>query len=178
MKKVFLTIILTLVVLIFSILVYMWSGKFDPSQMARHKPITIWMISTTMRHSFEKRMKGIQAPALTDTTILAQGFMHYNEMCVVCHGAPGIEPSELAKGLYPEPPRFYKSDDMPHPEESFWIIKNGIRMTSMPAFGSTHIDANIWAITAFMLNKMNSMSPAEYQAWIKKYGDSEMESTR
>ena len=51
-------------------------------------------------------------------------------------------------------------------------------MTSMHAFGTTHTDANIWAITAFMLNKMNSMSPAEYQAWIKKYGDSEMKSTR
>ena len=108
MKKVFLTIILTLVVLIFSILVFMWSGTLDPSQMARHKPITMWMISTTMRHSFEKRMIGILAPPLTDTTMLSQGFMHYNEMCVVCHGASGIEPSELAKGLYPEPPRFYK----------------------------------------------------------------------
>jgi mono/diheme cytochrome c family protein len=175
MKNVLLTIILTLLVLILAVLVYMWSGTFDPSQMARHKPVSMWIIGTTMRHSFEKRMKGIKAPALNDSAMFAQGFMHYNEMCVVCHGAPGIEPSELAKGLYPEPPRFYKSEDMPHPEESFWIIKNGIRMTSMPAFGSTHTDKNIWDITAFMLNKMNSMTPSDYQEWIKKYGDHEMD---
>jgi mono/diheme cytochrome c family protein len=75
----------------------------------------------------------------------------------------------MVKGLYPRPPRFYKSDDMPDPDEAFWIIKNGIKMTSMPAFGPTHDDRKIWAITGFVLNKMNKMSPEEYQAWINRY---------
>jgi mono/diheme cytochrome c family protein len=97
------------------------------------------------------------------------GFAHYNEMCVVCHGAPGIEPSEMTKGLYPIPPTFYKSEDLPDPDEAFWIIKYGIKFTSMPAFAPTHDDNAIWAITAFLLKKMNSMSPADYQEWIKKY---------
>jgi mono/diheme cytochrome c family protein len=108
--------------------------------------------------------------------MIAEGFGHYNEMCVICHGAPGIEPSEMTKGLYPEPPRFYKSDDMPETDEAFWIIKYGIKLTSMPAFAPTHTDNNIWAITAFMLNKMNKMSPSEYQEWIKRYPEMEDES--
>ncbi|MEP7231601.1 MAG: cytochrome c [Ginsengibacter sp.] len=48
---------------------------------------------------------------------------------------------------------------MPDTTEAFWIIKNGIKMTSMPAFGPTHSDQKIWAITDFLLNKMNKMSP-------------------
>jgi mono/diheme cytochrome c family protein len=68
----------------------------------------------------------------------------------------------MCEGLYPRPPKFYKSDDMPDPDEAFWIIKNGIKLTSMPAFGPTHTDTKIWAITAFMLKKMNTMTPAEY----------------
>lgn len=89
-------------------------------------------------------------------------------MCVVCHGGPGIEPSEIAKGLYPEPPILYKSG-MLTPGPTFWIIKNGIRMTSMPAMAPTHSDKEIWAMTAFLINKYDSMSPGEYQEWMKKY---------
>jgi mono/diheme cytochrome c family protein len=90
-------------------------------------------------------------------------------MCSTCHGGPGVSPDELAKGLYPSPPEFYKSHDMPEPAEAFWVIKNGIRLTAMPGFGPTHDDQKIWAITYFLLNKMNKMSPGEYQDWIKKY---------
>ena len=56
----------------------------------------------------------------------------------------------------------------------FWIIKNGIKMTGMPAFASTHDDKAIWAITAFMLNKMNSLSPEEYREMVKKAPGMEM----
>jgi hypothetical protein len=34
--------------------------------------------------------------------------------------------------------------------EPFWIAKNGIRMTGMPAFGSTHKDEEIWKVVAFV----------------------------
>ncbi len=32
----------------------------------------------------------------------------------------------------------------------FWIVKNGIRMTGMPAFGGNHSDAEIADIVAFV----------------------------
>ena len=44
-------------------------------------------------------------------------------------------------------------------------------MTSMPAFGPTHTDQNIWAISDFLLNEMNKMSPSEYLAWRKKHSE-------
>ncbi|HEY5391991.1 MAG TPA: cytochrome c, partial [Hanamia sp.] len=84
-------------------------------------------------------------------------------------GGPGVSPDELAKGLYPPPPKFYKSNDMPEPAEAFWIIKNGIKFTGMPGFGATHDDQKIWDITDFLLNKMNKMTADEYQDWRKKY---------
>ncbi len=171
MKKVILTIIITLVFIIAVFTVYMYSGTYDISQLTPHNAITKWMIRTTTHYSIKKRLKTIQVPPLNDTALIVLGFRHYNEMCVMCHGAPGIDPEEMAEGLYPKPPRFYKSDDMPDPDEAFWIIKNGIKMTSMPAFGPTHTDSKIWAITGFLLNKMNSMSPDEYQTWIKKYSE-------
>lgn len=110
---------------------------------------------------------------MNDTVNFVQGFIHYNEMCVSCHGAPGLNPEELARGLYPTPPKFYKSNDMPDPDEAFWIIKNGIKMSGMPAYGPTHDDQKILAITDFLLNKMDKMSPEEYRIWVKKYAEHE-----
>jgi mono/diheme cytochrome c family protein len=162
MKKQFLTFVLTLVVLVIGFTIYIYSGSYDVSQLTPHNSLTRKIISVTTHHSINKRLKEIKVPPLYDTALFAEGFRHYNEMCVICHGAPGIEPSEMCEGLYPRPPKFYKSDDMPDPDEAFWIIKNGIKLTSMPAFGPTHTDAKIWAITAFMLKKMNTMTPAEY----------------
>jgi mono/diheme cytochrome c family protein len=171
MKKVILTFIITLLVIFVAIRLYVNSGIYDVSQLKPHNKYVERMIRTAKHKSINKRLKDIKVPELNDTTMFAEGFTHYNEMCVMCHGAPGVDPDDMVEGLYPKPPKFYKSDDMPDPDESFWIIKNGIKMTSMPAFGPTHTDDKIWDITAFFLNKMNKMTPEEYQSWLKKYSD-------
>ena len=171
MKKIVLTIIITLIVQVALIVAYVYSGSYDVSQLTPHGSVARWVIGKTMLHSINKRVKDINVPPLNDTSMFVQGFRHYDEMCVICHGAPGINPEELAEGLYPAPPKFYKSDDMPEPAESFWIIKFGIKMTGMPAFAPTHTDEEIWEINDFFLNKMNKMTPEEYSVWKEKYSE-------
>jgi len=39
----------------------------------------------------------------------------------------------------------------------------------MPAYGPTHGDTILWAITAFVTEKLNKMTPEEYAEWQKKY---------
>jgi mono/diheme cytochrome c family protein len=130
------------------------------------------MIRTTKHKSIDKRMETIVVPAnFGDSSMIVEGFHHYKSMCAMCHGAPGEKPEEMAEGLYPQPPLIYKHKEQEDPKEFFWIIKNGIKMTSMPAYGPTHDDIRIWAITAFVTNKLNKMSPEEYAEWSKKYGD-------
>lgn len=168
MKKVILTVFITLLVIIVSSIIYIYSGSYDIGQVP-HNVLTKWAITIAKEHSISKRIKDIKVPMINDTAIFVEGFRHYNEMCSTCHGGPGITPDELSKGLFPVPPQFYKSHDMPEPAEAFWIIKNGIKFTSMPAFRYTHDDQKIWAITSFLLNEMNKMSPGEYKEWQKKY---------
>jgi mono/diheme cytochrome c family protein len=173
MKKIIVTVILTLAGLIGLFIIYIYSGSYNVSQLAHHNAITQWAINTTKHHSIDARDADIKVPPLNDTAMIIMGFKHYNEMCSTCHGGPGIEPDDLAKGLYPAPPKFYKSDDMPDTTEAFWITKNGIKFTSMPAFGPTHSDQKIWAITDFLLNKLNKMTPEEYQQWKVKYAEND-----
>lgn len=171
MKKILIIILVTVLVLFGAFIIFIYSGAYNVSQLSHHNGITQWAINTAKDHSIDSRIKEIKVPPMSDTALLQEGFSHYNEMCVTCHGGPGLEPDELEKGLYPRPPQFYKSDDMPGTQEAFWIIKNGIKYTSMPAFGPTHSDPKIWAITDFLLNKMKKMSPEEYQQWKEKYAE-------
>ena len=168
MKKIFLTFIITLAIIIAAFTIYVYSGVYNISQVP-HDSFTTWLGTTVKENSIHKRVKDITIPPMNDTAIFVIGFEHYNEMCSTCHGGPGISPDELSGGLFPAPPEFYKFRDKLKPAEVFWIIKNGIKFTGMPAFGPTHDDRKIWAITDFLLNKMTGMSPREYQVWKKKY---------
>jgi mono/diheme cytochrome c family protein len=47
--------------------------------------------------------------------------------------------------------------------ELFWVIKNGIRMTGMPAFGVNHKDEEIRHIVAFVRH-VPQLTDAERQA--------------
>lgn len=160
--KIFITVILTIAGISVLGFLFMISGIFNPSALVPHTRLTLWAINTTKDISIERRAKKITVPELNDPTLIKIGFEHYNEMCVVCHAAPGIEKSEFAKGLYPHPPRLYKETQDLEPKETFWIIKNGIKLTGMPAFGPTHSDEKIWAITSFVLNKLGNMTPEDY----------------
>lgn len=172
MKKVFITVVVTLVILAAGSFIFISSGSYDISQLSHHNKLTLAIIKTTTHHSIDKRLKGIVVPDnLKDSAMLITGFQHYNEMCAMCHAAPGEEPDEMAKGLYPKPPELYKYAGEKDAREFFWIIKNGIKMTSMPAFEPTHDDQKIWAMDAFVTQKLGKMSPEEYKTWVKKYAE-------
>jgi mono/diheme cytochrome c family protein len=47
--------------------------------------------------------------------------------------------------------------------ELFWVIREGIKMTGMPAWKFRMVDADLWAVVAF-LRQMPRLSPAQYQA--------------
>jgi cytochrome c553 len=93
--------------------------------------------------------------------MVRHGFEEFHEMCVVCHGAPGVERSALGEGINPKPPDLAKEAAEWSNRELFWITKHGIKLAGMPAFGVTHTDQDLWGIVAF-LRRLQNMSPAEY----------------
>jgi plastocyanin/mono/diheme cytochrome c family protein len=90
-------------------------------------------------------------PLANDPAALKSGLQHYRAMCVLCHGAPGVDGEEFAAGLHPAAP-----DLASPPIRSFTdgmlyeTISRGIGSTGMPAFGPTHRPEEIWSIVAFV----------------------------
>jgi mono/diheme cytochrome c family protein len=93
---------------------------------------------------------GLQVTLPTDAASLAEGREHYVENCLPCHGAPGVKPAEFAQGMNPTPPDIDGALQNYTDAQLFWVIKNGIRATGMPAFGVNHKDDEIAAIAAFV----------------------------
>ena len=98
-------------------------------------------------HNHAPRMKN---PYSGDRDAIAAGLDHYRENCLLCHGAPGVPISDVSKGLNPPAPSLGREQSDTPDGELFWVTKHGIRLTSMPAFGWTHSDEEIWKIVAFL----------------------------
>jgi mono/diheme cytochrome c family protein len=47
--------------------------------------------------------------------------------------------------------------------EMFWVVKHGIKMSAMPAWGKTHDDHSIWGIVAFL--QAAELSSEQYQRY-------------
>jgi mono/diheme cytochrome c family protein len=61
-----------------------------------------------------------------------------------------VAAADLSKGINPSAPSLDKEESDRSDGELFWVVKHGIRMTAMPAFGPTHTDEEIWKIVAFI----------------------------
>ncbi len=168
--KYFLRILIVVAVLISGYLIFIYSGIYNISALDPHNSVTNWMMVTVRDNSIKFHAKNIKAPNLSDPSLVRMGFVHYREMCVGCHGAPGISQNEIGEGLYPNPPKLSNVVKYWTPQQLFWITKNGLKMTGMPAFGLTHSDDMIWAIVSLM-EKLPSMTEEQYRSLDKATKD-------
>ena len=97
---------------------------------------------------------------LNEATYLAGGDV-YKQNCAVCHGLPGENPSNIAKGMFPKPPELFNGKGVTDDPawETYWKAKNGIRLTGMPAFKQTLNDTQIWQVSVLLANA-DKISPA------------------
>ncbi|TZF90678.1 c-type cytochrome [Cognatilysobacter lacus] len=158
-------VVLTLAVLAVGAFAFTGAGVYPIGADVPHTPLTLRMVERLRDASTERASKSVQVPTdLDDPARVAAGAREYAEECTGCHLAPGRTESELRAGLYPQPPNLAE-DGMDNDAEAFWIIKHGIKMSAMPAWGRTHDDKRIWALVAFV-RKMPKVSPAQYQAMV------------
>ena len=129
---------------------FMVSGLYDVAAAKPPGALEKAVARLTMNRSVARRA-GKNANPLSGPDTIRAGLAHYREMCVFCHGAPGVDASEAGEGLNPPAPDLtIESVQSRTDGELFWIVQNGIRMTGMPAFGGTHKDPEIWKIVAFL----------------------------
>ena len=148
---------------------FVYSGVFHIAADQPHWPITHYLITILRDRAIATHAQGIEVPPnLGDPERARRGAGNFDAMCVGCHLAPGLEDSEIRKGLYPQPPNLALPADSggaatPSAARQFWVIKHGLKMSGMPAWGKGGMDdATIWDMVA-LLPKLSSLSAGEYR---------------
>jgi mono/diheme cytochrome c family protein len=161
MIKVTLTVFAVLLSGALGAALFVESGFYDIGADDHHTKVVLALITQLRDRSIEARLGSIK-PQLTATpAMIKSGAERYAALCVGCHLAPGVAKSDLRAGLYPHPPSLAQ-EDIQESRRVFWIIKHGIKMSAMPAWGKTLDDAAIWDVVAFV-RKMPSLTQEEYQ---------------
>jgi len=160
------TIAVTLGVLAIGAGAFAWSGLYNIGADDHHTRPVFAFLQTLRNRSIHLRSEALTVPNLDDPQLILNGAGQYAAMCTGCHLSPGVDDTELRAGMYPQPPDLSKVHV--DPKEAFWVIKHGIKMSAMPAWGMAgHDDPTIWSMVAF-LEKLPGMTQAEYKAIVAK----------
>jgi thiosulfate dehydrogenase len=88
---------------------------------------------------------------------LVAGAQLYRDYCIACHGAATGPKTVFQQGMYPRAPLLVQgkgvTDDPPG--ESYWKVKNGIRLTGMPSFSPALNETQLWQVSLFVANAHN-----------------------
>ena len=137
-----------------------YSGAYSVAADEPHWTVIERALAAVRERSIATRSRDIAVPDLADAKRVAAGAREYAEMCESCHLAPGVGETELRRGLYPKPPELAR--ERLDPRAAFWIVKHGVKMTGMPAWGPTHDDETMWNIVAF-LQKLPGLDAHRYR---------------
>ena len=158
--KILTTLLIVLIAAVLGAIGFAYSGLYDVSASASHSGFVEWLLSTTSHASIERRAGEIEVPDLDNEDLVLAGINDFDSMCVGCHGGPGKDPQAMGQGLNPPAPDLAEEAAEMTPGELFWVTRNGIRMTGMPAWGATHDDESIWPVVAFMIRLPGLDAPA------------------
>jgi mono/diheme cytochrome c family protein len=144
-------------------LIVVYSGCYNIAATEEHASFTRWTFDTTFRNSVERRASELAVPESVTPAMVAAGGAEYKATCQHCHAGPGVERSEWASGMRPQPPHLTEAAAEWELQEVFWLAKHGAKMTGMPAFGPSHDDETLWNIAAFV-KELPAMTPERYAA--------------
>jgi mono/diheme cytochrome c family protein len=138
-------------------------GLYDVGATTEHTQPVYSLLETTMKHSVRQRAAGIQPPPLAEPSLISRGAACYRDHCVQCHGGPGVAPGPVGMSMQPLPGPLVDAARRWQARELYWITRNGIRMSGMPAWELRMSEQDIWAVVGF-IGQLPQMSPADYQA--------------
>jgi thiosulfate dehydrogenase len=120
----------------------------DPPMLMEKK-----MASRSLNSHIDKA--NIPAPPIQPTEeVLVAAAKVYKDQCAVCHGLPNQKEPAISGNMYPDATLMFKdkgvTDDPP--QESYWKVKNGIRLTGMPTFKGILDDTQMWQVALLVAN--------------------------
>jgi mono/diheme cytochrome c family protein len=141
---------------------------------ARDEPTAMeaWIARRTRRLATPRNQREAKNPVPLTTEVVARARAHFADHCASCHGNDGHGKTNVGQNLYPKAPDMWLPTTQSLSDgELFSIIKNGVRLTGMPAWGgdTPEDDKETWelvhwirhlpGITEVELQEMKDLNP-------------------
>jgi cytochrome c553 len=142
-----------------------WAGLVPVAASSGHWQITAWFLHWTLGNTVRTQALGVGLPPdidLDDAALIRRGAGHYESGCAPCHGSPGSHRSVVARQMTPEPPYLPRDVAGWTDRELFWIIRNGIKFTGMPAWPAFGREDEVWSMVAFV-RRLPTMDATRYR---------------
>lgn len=154
---------ITLAVIIAVILVGAFGFLTLEGLSARKKPSNFEysIANTALGISIPSVAKNQKNPLNTTPDDLVEAKKNYQEHCAVCHAEDGSGKTETSAGMSPEVPDLRAEHIQKLTDgDLFYIVKNGVRFTGMPAWDLP--DDHNWRLVALLrqLPKQSPVNPA------------------
>jgi mono/diheme cytochrome c family protein len=124
------------------------SARAQPSafETLAARKIRLWLIPVEVRK--------LANPVASDALTLQHGKEHWADHCATCHANDGSGNTEMGRNLYPKAPdmRAVATQSLSD-GELYYIIRNGVPLTGMPAWGDPHLgnsDTQSWMLVSFI----------------------------
>jgi mono/diheme cytochrome c family protein len=134
-----------------------WLGYqlFTTGFSAKTEPhaIEVFMARQIRHLAIPFGQRNMPNPLPLSSDVLQEGLAHFADHCAACHANDGSGQTPNGKNVYPKAPdlRLLATQSMSD-GELFWVIRNGIRFTAMPAWGEGDPaqDKDSWKLVHFI----------------------------
>jgi mono/diheme cytochrome c family protein len=125
-------------------------------------PMEKALAATIRGGAIPSRYKAMKNPVALTPEVIHEGMAHWADHCTACHANNGRGDTMYGKTMYPRPPDMRQKDTQEMSDgELYYTIKNGVRLSGMPAFGDPgDDDVDSWKLVAF-IRHLPQLSPAE-----------------
>ncbi|MBD8066101.1 c-type cytochrome [Devosia sp. PTR5] len=130
--------------------IFVASGVYNIGADRDHWSVTNLIITILRDRSIAAAAGDVKAPPLDDPDLYLLGEQHYVGGCATCHGTPGQPLNPIYRNMLPNPPDLTGAFSHYSAEELFWIVKNGLKFTGMPAWAGEGRSDEVWSVVAYL----------------------------
>lgn len=125
--------------------------SFDLSALPEPGTTETALATTAKRFLVARASRSVPAEPDNLPTSTAEGQKRFGVECSMCHGLSGRTSTDAGRWMYPRAADLGSDQVQRYSnQELFWIIRNGIRLSGMPAFGRVETDQHIWDLVHYI----------------------------
>jgi mono/diheme cytochrome c family protein len=152
--------IVSLVVLFLIVIAGIMASQFSLTALPEPGRTETYVATRAKHFLVARESRSVPDGPASAAASVTEGDKLYGAECAMCHGLDAQHPTGRGRWMYPRASDLTSAETQGYSDkELFWIIRNGIRLSGMPAFGKVESNEHIWNLVHYL----RSLKPAVRQ---------------